>query len=853
MLLLLGGALANIPSCEYPTYDFFNASYNFIDNNNNSWRPVNDTAVSIPPSQVTATEKAILGAGGLSYIQGVRYAEADGDRGAAWLFYDAGRGTFYAVFQWSKADRTANEIYGIPNLIKTTDINETYYANDDEAVWFYNTTAVKIRKIQSHGDGSGTCNGGGVSVIKLGVGRFYSHSKCGTQNTCSVSSNSEGGDLDIHCTGAPLVSSVTVRAGNQSIYARMEKFGSFTSFDFNAYKDVEDLENDYYSCSGNSGDIFIYGFEGSEECGSVHDLGALDCEISKGGVSNTCNLTASTNRTLNATMDSPDYKYFNSRADGFYHFSGGAYKDWCEYHDNGEGEKILLYTQSSNTKLLHILPEHKDADALSFEFFDWLGEYIGITRFEIGERIFAGTMKYNSPVAISEMVLSDAVFLDELDSDGLCSETELWSFKGLIGYNSSHYLNYSARCDRGTFSDGSGYLTTTTAVINQLGDNSKGLMLSCNSLPTAPVSLNEAEGTIDRYFMYWYDIDTMIPTSTTRITQNSNFALNYSYLETTEGNCSISDLPYGNYSYSCDVPDGYYGNTIGFIDHNAPLTTLKLELQTNRDIFMRITVTDQGATKAGIKCIGRHGFDTTNALGQCTIKTAPNSDESIRLTQIQGRDDFVFNVTIGDVYNSEKLGDDGFSNTCNYFDGIYKFNYDLAYPNMAFKIGGKTTNENYIEFVSLFVDGDMAGTSGKNGFYNYLRPYDALTHTLTTKKGGWSNGTATFDYRNRDGFVFATMHPTDKDAIVEGELKEPITDFTGFEQVIFTPFGGGILILSVVVILTAVFTGMVAIAGLIGIFTAIALVFFGVLPIWFGVMIILVCGAIGYIAFQGIV
>jgi len=848
LLLLLGGALANVPSCWQPTFLTNISAYTFISGHQN----YNTTAYTkqLSSGDLDAAALARMGATGYEFVDAVQYQEADLDRGFAAMFYDTDINRYYAVFQFTRDDAPGHWLYAYPGLKKSIVGGQEYYyrgtgdndLRDDGEVYVYMNngsfaTPIYAKKLL----GSQTMS---YSILHFGdsnTTREFRLGACGSAIVDQDINSAEGLVNGTLALGA--LNDGAFKFGNKSAslqcMARFDSVGQKTlAYDF------------YGECSSQEGDVLFLTYEGSKKCGSVADLDGVKCEVD-GNQNGDCTTSASTNTTFNVTSDTPRYFNFYKRAeDGLYMYRGEIFGESCEYNENSQGEGIDIFTKKENSKKLYIFPEHNDADLLNFEFTDWLNELWGLSEFETGVRVRAGRLRYVAPMNVKEMPLNTIEFLDEIDGSGLCGVGQEWTFKGVIGRNSTHYFNYSASCDKGSFTDSSSIQATPNYA--NWGADSRSLINSCIPLPDAPIGRNIEKNTIERYFVYQYDITRMLPTAgIDTIAQNSAFALNYSYIETEEGNCSIGGLPYGNYSYYCAVPDGYYGDNSGFFLLNQDLMLIEVPFQKERTLYININITEQGAPVPGIKCKGNYDYDTSNAFGTCTLRTAANSDESITLTGLPDGDSFVLNATIGDYYNSEQLGDDGQTNYCTYFDGYYKFWLDLDQRTIYFKVAGQRANGDLIPFVGYYIDGDKKGITNKYGFESYLMPFNALVHTLTTEKSGWTNGTATFDYRDRDEFITAVMSPTDKEASIEQDLGEPITDFSGLEQILFTPFVGSLLIIGALVVIVAVFTGMFAVAALIGALAAIGLVWAGTLPVWFGVMIIILTMGLAYVFFSG--
>lgn len=853
LMLLCAVAFANTFSCAPATFNGTTGLFDYYDNYNNS---LTGDVVFYPPHGVidNAAQIKIWGQS-VSILEVIKWQNVT-DRGMA-VLAKASTGTtpYRAFFQYN------DELYAVTNLAIQAHNGSAYYYNSHEAVFFenvgtVNSTAIKLLNTNSNPSGSEWFEG-----YRYGNSSFYYSlfREISAPNWHHFSETGNGSKFRQY--GTISLHGISTQNAWYSAFWDISAGGlppacsdAYCWGDFPVF-DVNDLAIDYYSCADSSGDIMFFSYEGTDECAGVANVPPFDCSIFGYGLTDDCTLSAGTNSTISATLTTPSLQEFTPRtSDGTYLYDRllGKNTHSCEYVENAQGEGFTIYMTESSEEAIHIKPEHIDADLAKLELGAWLQEVlVGNVKYEDGERLITGTFKYNPPVDLKTMDINATEFIDFPISVDACNSGTTWLFLGIVGYNSTHYYAYNQECNNGVEGiSNSFYPTNTTFITANVSNAAYMLKNDCVDAIDNPVEFNVPDGTIDRYFLYWFDLTSFTPSDNYGVVQDTVFAMNYNYTLLMEQNCTISDYPFGNYSYLCVPPSGYAGGISGEIVHDKPISVINIPLQETRELYIAITVTDKGSARAGLKCIGNYGIATTNASGTCVLQTNADVTDTIRITQIPNHEDILFNATISDYYNSDRLGDDGEQNNCFTFDGIYKFYYDIANPYMSFWLQGVTTRGNLIAGVQFYVDGESVGSSDSSGQYYHQITFDAVSHQLVSEKSGWTNGSAAFDYRDRDDNVQALMHPDTETAARTAMMETG--DYTNVHEYLLSPLALGLGLTIVAIIGTAIMTGLVPIAALVGCICLAALVLFGAIPIWIGIVLIIIAAAFGFVIFGGL-
>ncbi len=737
-LILCAGVFAALPNCNTPTYDASNGWWNYIDGLNNSYNPAASTSYEVTSGMVTATEKALLGAEGLTFITGVKYHESDDDRGGGWLFYDASNLHYYAVFQWNGG------VWGIQGLTKQTDAGGEWYEtysggdsvfvssdNNELSIWTY-------EKIE--------CTAGSVPFIhyyKFGNATAYQNFfEFGGAWSAENSVTTEGS-----FSNRPGVVPGTCQPGGDNIF-----YGG------NITRDATPPTNEHhlgsidnneellflqssYGCGTTEGNVTFYAYEGSATCSAFGALPSIDCTIN--GDSYT--IEASTSSEVNTTATVPSFKDADEFASGYWAIDlhKGIYND-------RESADIIMFKEEEHTSQLTIRPTNP------VEAGSWWEYLFGDNNDDVlRDTNIAGVLRYNPPTGTVNNIPLTSVFLNTtFETAGVYCREGIFGFYAdnytmdfVVGINNTHFKRTRYNCLDGTASTTATYNTSVYTLLDDVGDNYAG-QLETTINDFGSIWLDTETNSVNRFFYFRLDFEPgtrYMYGGDMLVGDNENFVMNYTYTNQTIEAITSDAYSYGTYYYSCEVPTGYYSltNSSGYLDIDEPMESVSVILQAVKVLNLDLSILNQLAPAVNAICTANISSGAAVVSGSDGVCSFTNLAPSTVLDIDVNHFDLARSATfsIGDYYNSEGYGN---SQTCASFDGTYTYTWDIANEYATFVVTAISKEAGALIYpANVYWDGELMGVTGSEGRLSFETDLEFNDHNLTLTHNQFSTKSVT--------------------------------------------------------------------------------------------------------------
>lgn len=346
---------------------------------------------------------------------------------------------------------------------------------------------------------------------------------------------------------------------------------------------------------------------------------------------------------------------------------------------------------------------------------------------------------------------------------------------------------------------------------------------------------------------------------------NENFNLTYSdYNQTIIGTVS-SAYSYGQHSYNCDLPNGYVfvNNTgSGYINIQNPMEFHSIIVQDIQPVSLDLTVSEQATPVYNAQCILGGQIKTSGTDGICHFTNVPVNENATVYIQ-KGLTQRSVTVPIGDYYNSpisESGCGNGYGGQCSAFvDGnrTYKYSVDIEEPTVLVTVSTSfkdSFGDLYkINNATIYWDNIEKGSTD-NGKLNFEVPHEYYPHTILITHSKTFNKTETVCLEDNPFFIGLTLKSgTNKEDVVstDDELKH-MGNYENLSDALLSPFVLGMAFLCIMMIIVVMLTGAIEIALVVGLVIMVGLVYFGALPIWFGLILIILTALAGFLMFGGV-
>jgi hypothetical protein len=872
-VLLLMGVFANVPSCWTPAYVGNTSAYEFI----SGYNQYNTTAysVSLVAGDIDAAAIADMGATGMTLVQANQYQDGSLNRGFAALFYDTSHAKYYSVFQYVESDGAPNYIWAIPDLTASVSAGETFYTRgtttgttaydtagfldpDAEIIYFYNATAVKVLSFNHTAMSQNYYH----YLLKFGadtidMGLYFS---VGGFVNSTVSTEGYVTNLKTTALGGANAGYAFHQETNRRFFDGSSGIAAFQNGDYNV-----GYIHDYYSCAANTGAVLFTVYEGSEECGPIGNAPAIDCVLNgetihvNGTYVNETTATVTTPRFKTVT-DMGDYYRITPLKQTGTQVSEKSYFDFRKYKDH---PRALFMVPTSGTDGVPFTALTVDNQIISVGVFQYLPPNDAIASLNISSINFDTGM---------ELVGGSCVDWGILGHDH-------YDITTVVGVNTTFFKKTVYSCNAGVSSSAVTYGTTLSTLLDSMSMTYANFLNLYYPDATTPIWINSGNtstflgGTADpnainRFIAAEY---THYPDGWSKTEGDINVADNDAYtLSYTEYNKTIiavnsSDMAYGTYFYTCAaLPAGYVytSNSSGYVVVDSPSVYKDISVQAVDTINLEINLFQQQSPLQYATCrLGGQIVDS-GANGVCTFANVPiDSENYVYVTKGTMRRVGIFPT--GDYYGSPDVANScgyGTGGTCSDFIArgrTYHYNWNLEneYLSVSAVVGTSILNMPYIvRNASLYWDGVKLNTqTDYAGIAIFDVAYDYTPHTLMATHPDYYNTTiqACIDqYPFIISMGYNSNGNAEQDAKEKG-LMEGGQDYSGVTDLLFSPFALSLIVIGVVMIASIMLTQSVPIAVICGVLAALGLVAFGALPVWFGIIIIIIAAAGAYVLLGG--